>query len=202
MAEQRAERAQLLQVDERTEPMWTHLGLSPIEAVLVIVSALGVYAAFTLLIRLLGQRSVARMSTFDVLVVLVLGAVAGRVITGSTPTLTAGVLALVVLFTLHLAVQRLARRRWFAVLVRDRAVLLMAEGRPIEAHLRRTGISRDDLRTVLRNAGVRSSKEVACVVLEPAGGVSVIRRGALLERDLFEDVVGVELIADDVFEPA
>lgn len=180
--------------------MWVRLGLNASDAVLVIVSAIGVYVVFTLLIRLLGQRSVARMTTFDVLVVLVLGALAGRVITGSTPTLAAGVLGLVVLFGLHLAVRRLSRLRWFGALVRDRPVLLMAGREPVEAELRRAGVSAADLRTILRSAGIRDPDEVACVVLEPAGGVSVIRRGKPLDRRLFADVRGIELLADGVEE--
>jgi len=179
--------------------VWDRLGLSPSDAVLVIASAIGIYAAFTLLIRLLGQRSVARMTTFDVLVVLVLGAVAGRVITGSTPTLAAGVLGLVVLFALHLGVQRLSRLRWFGALVRDRPVLLMAGREPIAANLHRAGVSAADLRTVLRSAGIRDPGEVACVILEPAGSVSVIRRGAPLDPRLFADVRGIELLDDNCF---
>lgn len=78
--------------------MWSRLGLGLDDAVLVVVSAVGVHAVFTPLIRVLGQRSVARMTTSDVLVVLVLGAVAGRGVTGSTPALAAGALGLLVLF--------------------------------------------------------------------------------------------------------
>ena len=176
--------------------MWSHLGLSGRDALLVVLSAVGVYAAFTVLVRLLGQRSIARMTTFDVLVVLVLGAVAGRVITGYTPSLAAGVLALVVLFAIHLGVQRLSRLRWFGPLVRDRPVLLMAGRVPVAAHLRRTGVSMADLRSILRSTGIARMDEVACVILEPAGGVSVIRGGAPLDYSLFEDVQGIELLDD------
>jgi uncharacterized membrane protein YcaP (DUF421 family) len=168
----------------------------------VIVSAIGVYVAFTVLIRLLGQRSIARMSTFDVLLVLVVGSVAGRVITGYTPSLAAGVLALIVLFATHLAVQRLARRRWFAWFVRDRPVLLMGGAELMEAHLRRAGVSRAELHAVLRAAGIGDPREVAAVVLESAGGVSVVRRGVPLDRRLFADVVGSERIPPEDFRPA
>ena len=180
--------------------MWSRLGLQPTEALLVIVSAIGVYVAFTLLVRLLGQRSIARMSTFDVLVVLVVGSVAGRVVTGYTPSLAAGVLALIVLFSTHLAVQRLARRGWFAWLVRDRPVLLMGGAETMDAHLRRAGVSRAELHAVLRSAGIRDPQEVAAVVLESAGGVSVVRRGVPLDRELFADVVGWERIPPESFQ--
>lgn len=179
--------------------MWTRLGISWTEAALVIVSAVAVYAVFTVLVRLLGQRTIARMTTFDVLVVLVLGSVAGRVITGYTPSLAAGVLGLVVLFVAHLAVQRIAFCRPWSRVLRGRPVLLMAAGVAVDEHLHRTGITPSDLRAVLRVKGIRSADDVACVVLEAAGELSVVQEGALLDRALFADVLGVELIPKRYF---
>lgn len=182
--------------------MWSRLAVTWPEAALVVVSALTVYAAFTVLVRLLGQRTIARMTTFDVLVVLVLGSVAGRVITGYTPSLAAGVLALVVLFGAHLAVQRIASRRPWSRLLRDRPVLLMAGGVAVDDQLRRTGVTPADLRAVLRLKGVRNPAEVACVVLEATGELSVVQASAPLDRALFADVLGADLIPERYFEPS
>jgi uncharacterized membrane protein YcaP (DUF421 family) len=173
--------------------------ISPLEALEVVASATGVYLAFLLLVRLFGQRSIARMSTFDIAIVLTLGSAAGRVITGYTPTLTAGVVALVTLFVLRWLAQQAARTRLGAALLRDRPVLLMAGGALLEETLGRARVTAEEVLEALRVAGVRNRDEVACVVLEATGAVSVTKRGAPLERGLFAGLRDAERIPAELF---
>src|SRR5699024_5677695 len=70
---------------QRRLPVAETLAIGAADGARVAASAVAIVAALLLLLRLLGQRSVARMTTFDVAVVLVLGAAGGRVITGRTP---------------------------------------------------------------------------------------------------------------------
>jgi len=182
--------------------MWDALGLHPLEAVAVVASATGIYFAFLILVRLLGQRSIARMSTFDVAVVLTLGSAAGRVITGYTPSLAAGVLALVTLFTLRWIAQQVGTTRFGASIVRDRPILLMAGPVMLEDTMAKARIAEDEVREALRVAGVRNVDEVACVVLESTGSVSVTKRGAPLERQLFAGIKGADRLPDDLFAEA
>jgi uncharacterized membrane protein YcaP (DUF421 family) len=58
------------------------LGLSWIEAAAVVVSTVAVYLAFLVLIRIVGQRAVAPMSSFDFAAATALGAVMGRTVRG------------------------------------------------------------------------------------------------------------------------
>jgi uncharacterized membrane protein YcaP (DUF421 family) len=76
------------------------LGVDGPGVLAVVLSAVGIYLAFLLMVRLLGQRVLSRLSTFDAVVAVMLGAVAGRAVLGDTPTLAAGVLALGTLFAL------------------------------------------------------------------------------------------------------
>ena len=66
------------------------LGVDAPGALAVVASAVGIYLAFLLMVRVLGQRVLSRLSTFDAVVVVMLGAVAGRAVLGDTPTLAAG----------------------------------------------------------------------------------------------------------------
>src|SRR5436305_1558716 len=85
------------------------LGLQWADAASVVVSAVGVYLGFLILIRLIGQRALASMSSFDVAAVIALGAVMGRAVLGYTPTLLGGLLGMVTLFALQAGFS-LARR--------------------------------------------------------------------------------------------
>lgn len=51
----------------------------------------------------------------------------------------------------------------------------------------------------LRESGIRHRSEVACVILEPTGEVTVLRRGILLDRSLMLDVRGVEHVPEEFF---
>jgi uncharacterized membrane protein YcaP (DUF421 family) len=172
--------------------------IDPEEALAVVLTTIGVYVSFLLLVRLFGPRSIARMSTFDIAIVLTIGSAAGRVLTGYTPTLEAGVVALATLFLLRWVAQRVGQTRLGAVLVRDRPVLLMAGSQLLEENLGRARVAEDEVLAALRFAGVRSRDEVACVVLEATGAVSVTKRGAPLERALFAGLRGAERLPADL----
>lgn len=164
------------------------LGIGPVAAVWVVVSALVIVAVLLVLLRLLGQRSVARMTTFDVAVLLVLGSAGGRVITGYTPTLGAGLIAITVLIVLRSLADRMARTSWGARLIRNRPILLVEGEQILQENLARARVSNEQLWEALRLAGVRNLGEVGHVVFETTGAVSVLRKGAPLDSRLLEGV--------------
>ena len=176
------------------DALGTELGITPTHAVAVVLSAVGIYVAFLVFVRIFGQRVLTAMSTFDVVITVMLGAVAGRVILGHPPTLMSGVLGLATLFLLEVVFGHLgARSRWRRVF-NSPTRLLMVGDRVDEHALRCAHITRPELNGALRRAGVRSYHEVACVVHEPGGGISVLRRGVPIDRRILHDVAGAEQI--------
>ncbi|MDQ7907628.1 DUF421 domain-containing protein [Phytohabitans sp. ZYX-F-186] len=169
------------------------LGLGWADAIAVVVAAVVSYAALLLLIRLTGRRLLARLSVPDHAAGVAVGAVMGRAILGHTPTLLAGVVGLATLFGLHCAAVY-GRGRRLHRLVRTPPVLLVADGTVLPAQLRRAGISQDELRQRIRLAGVGCYRDVAAVVLETTGAISVLRHGATVAEDVFGDVRGKEHI--------
>lgn len=174
--------------------MWATLGIKPIEAVAVSLGALGIYLAILFLIRLLGQRSVASMTDTDTAAIVLLGAVGGRAVLGYTPTLVAGVIGLVTLFIIRLVVAWIRRYSAGMWVVGNRPILLMADGRIIEANLARTRIRRIEIYSKLRAAGVLRRDEVACAILEPTGDISILKHTDVIDPVLLESVVGREEI--------
>lgn len=181
--------------------MWAQLLLTPVEAATVAVSTAGIYWAFVVLVRLLGQRALARMSSTDLATVVALGAVIGRAALGYTPTLGAGVVALLTLFAMQAVAGQVRRRARTARVLNNPPVLLMAGSDVLAQNMRRTHLAEEELWPALRLAGIRTRAEVACVILEPTGELSVLRRGAALDRGLMADVRGVEHLPEDLFAP-
>ncbi|MEH0108496.1 YetF domain-containing protein [Tersicoccus sp. MR15.9] len=179
--------------------MWDRLGTDGAGVIAVMIAAAGIYVVFLVIVRLFGQRPLARMATADVVVVLALGPIAGRAVLGTSVTLTAGAVALLTLFVLRLIVQRISRNGWGRHLVRTEPLVLMAGGRVQHDLLARARVSEGELYGALRGSGIRDCREVACVVLEPTGSVSVIRTGMPLDRVMFADLVGGERMPRDLF---
>jgi len=177
--------------------MWTEYGLDWVDAIRVVVSCIVFYGGVLLLVRVLGQRTLASLSSFDLAAIIALGAVIGRAILGDTPTLFAGLLGLATLLILQAVTGQVRRFRRAARVVNSPAVVLMAGDELLLDNMARSHVVADEVYSKLRLAGVRNRSEVACVIMEPTGQISVLRRGAPLDDDLLRGVVGAERIPRD-----
>lgn len=173
--------------------MREYLTISPAQAAAVVLSAVGMYGAFLVLVRVFGARVLARMSTFDFVVTLMLGAIAGRVILGDTPVLEAGVLGLGTLLMLEVAVGKLRTiprlHRWLT----PAPIFILEGGRVLEDGLRRAHITIDEVAGALRTQGIRHLDEVAYGIFEPTGAISLLRIGRDVDDRLLTDVVRPEV---------
>ncbi|GAB3167141.1 DUF421 domain-containing protein [Myceligenerans halotolerans] len=170
------------------------LGISPLEAVAVVLATVGMYAALVVLVRLLGQRMLAGLSAFDLAAIIGIGSIMGRAALGEAPRLAGGILALATLAACQLVTSRI--RGWGARAITTRPVVLMAGPEIVERNLRRCRVAPHELAGRLRQAGIRNVDEVAIAVLEPSGTISVIRRGEPLSPLLLDGVDGAELVPD------
>ena len=122
------------------------LGLTWTQAATVIVSTIGVYIAFLILLRIFGQRALGAMSSFDFAAAIALGAVMGRTLLGATPTLIAGLIGMSTLFVLQAAFGLVRRSRRLDRALSNLPLLLMANGTVLHGNLRKAQIVEDELR--------------------------------------------------------
>jgi len=178
------------------------LWITPTEALAVVLATTGMYLAMLVLVRVLGQRVLSGLSTFDLVAVIAFGSIIARASLGEVPRLAGGIVALVTLLALQGLVGIVRRLRWGALAVSSDPILLMAGERVIEQHLRRCHVQPAELQSRLRMAGIRHPHEVAAVVLEPTGAVSVLRRGERIDPMLLSGVVGASLLPPDLLSDA
>lgn len=161
------------------------------DAIAVVVSAVVIYVVFLLYVRLFGARVLAQISTFDGLIVIMLGAVAGRVILMNVPWLPAGILGLGTLFVLEATFGELRKRSLGNRILNQAPLAVMVDGVPQDAALAKAHLAHDELMSALRQAGVRRLAEVRLAVFEPHGRISVIRVGEDIDPELLR---GVEFV--------
>ncbi|WP_147915517.1 DUF421 domain-containing protein [Ruania zhangjianzhongii] len=170
------------------------LGVTPLEALAVVLGTAGMYVTMVIIIKLVGQRMLSSMSSFDVAAVIAFGSILGRAALGEAPRLAAGILSLATLVAMQ-AVAGLVRsvRRGGRLIVSE-PVLLMAGSAVVEENMRHCHVVLAELQSRLRQAGIRHRGEVAAVVFEPSGAISVLRRGDGIEENLLDGVRGGELV--------
>ncbi len=142
----------------------------------MIPRALVVFISGIVLVRLADKRSFAKKSAFDVLLILILGSIMGRSITGSErlfPTIG----ACFFLILLHRLMGSLACR-WptFENWVKGHADVLVRDGQVQQQTLRRHHISDEDLAEQLRlKAMAEDTQRVRLACLERSGEISFIK---------------------------
>jgi uncharacterized membrane protein YcaP (DUF421 family) len=140
-----------------------------------------IYLALLVGIRLTGQRQLGQMSAFDLVLLLIIANAVQNAMVGPDTTLTGGLVAAGVLLFWHQVIDRLRRSsRTFSRLLAGEGIILINYGAILEDHLRRAGVTRDELLQALREHGVPAIDQVRLAVLEPDGAVSVIRYDDLL----------------------
>ena len=140
-----------------------------------------VYLALLVGLRLTGTRQLGQMSTFDLVLLLIIANAVQNAMVGPDTSLAGGLVAAGVLIGWHRVIDwwRLRSRR-FAKLLAGEGIMLIHGGNVLEAHCRRGGINRDELLQALREHGVADIGDVLLAVLEPDGAISVIRNDEVM----------------------
>lgn len=169
-----------------------HIGIELYRIPIVIASAALIYLAFLLIVRVFGARILSGSSGFDTVVIVMFGAVAGRVVLGHPPTVVAGLIGLLTLVAMEAvfgAVESSVRGRR---ILSAPPTVVFVHGQAVADACRRTHTSPADLQVVMRRAGVQSPADVQCIILESRGTYSLIREGAPIDPDLLSGVRGAE----------
>lgn len=178
------------------------LGIELWRIPIVIVSAIAIYLVFLLLVRIFGARVLSGLTGFDIVVGVMLGAVAGRVIIGHPPTLAAGIIGLVTLLCCEAAFGLVRNNIRLHRAINARPTVVLAHGQPQPDLMRKTHITYDEITSCIRKAGFSNLAKVRCIVLEPSGALSVLGYDDTLDPNVLHDVVGAErVLAGENVEP-
>lgn len=135
-----------------------------------------VYSAVIVLVRLGKKRFLAQATAFDAILLVLIGSVASRAISGTAPFFSS-LLATAVLIAVHTVFSFISRQSdTFSDLIKGNPTPIIKDGTVDEQALARTHMSRGDLFEDLRKKGVTEITEVAEATLERDGTLSVIKK--------------------------
>lgn len=138
--------------------------------------ALIMYIVLLAIIRAGKKRFLGSATAFDVVLVIILGSIASRAITGNAPFFVSMV-ALAALVAMHWIISAVSRDwKSFSDVVKGHSTILIRDGRVDRKALKAAHMSQDDLDEDLRSQGIDDVKEAAEARLERSGKLSVIRK--------------------------
>jgi uncharacterized membrane protein YcaP (DUF421 family) len=141
-----------------------------------IVKAVVVYMVLLVLFRLSGKRTLAEVTPFDLVLLLIISEATQGALVDSDDSMTHALLLVGTLIGLNVLLSGLKTRFQTAERVMDSAPLLIVEnGKPIEAHMNKERIDVDDVLDAAREMhGIGSLEEIRYAVLERNGKISII----------------------------
>jgi len=147
---------------------WTGLGRVLLEGTVA-------YGALVAILRISGKRTLTKLNAFDLVVTVALGSTLATILLSKEVALAEGVLALALLVTLQAIITWLSvRSPRFQSVVKSEPTLLVREGAFLRGAMRRQRITREEIMAVIRSEGMADPSEVAALVLETDGSMSVI----------------------------
>jgi len=136
-----------------------------------------IFVALYLLVRLMGKRELAQMTPFELIVLVVIGDLIQQGVTQNDFSLTGAIIAISTIAFLAMAMS------WAAYLwpraerlLEGEPRVIVRDGEILEHNLRRNRLTRSEIETEMRLAGIGHLEDVAWAILEPRGKISFIQR--------------------------
>ena len=135
------------------------------------------FAFIFLITRVVGRRELGGLEPFDLILLVVLGDLVQQGVTQSDYSITGSLIVISTLGLLTVFVTWLSFRfRRLRPILEGEPVVLVEDGRPIDANLRRERLTVAELRAEARLQQIGSLREVQWAVLETSGNISFLKR--------------------------
>lgn len=147
----------------------------------MVVSAFVIYFFLLVVFRIAGARSLAQITAFDLVLLLVIAEAVQQGLIGEDFSLTNALVLIVSLIGIDIGLSLLKQRFHDIGHVMDsRPLIIVERGKPIPEHMAKARVDEEDVLSAARQAhGLRGMAEVDYAVLEASGAISIIpRRGA------------------------
>ncbi len=143
-----------------------------------ILRGVATYLFLLLIFRLSGKRSLAQITTFDAILVLIISEAIQEALIGGDPSMTNAFLLVVTLLGLDMLMQSISAR-WQAAdkLLNSVPLVLIEDGQVLQERLAQMRVTEDDiLEEARRLLGIERLEQIKYAVLERNGGITIIPR--------------------------
>lgn len=141
-----------------------------------VIRALLVYLFLLLLLRLTGKRTLAQITTFDFVLLLIISEATQQALTGTDDSMTNSAIVVTTLIALNILMSWLKQRsKAIDRVLDDIPLLVVADGKPLADRMEKSRIDEDDILDAARETqGLERMDEIRHAILERNGKISII----------------------------
>lgn len=141
-----------------------------------VVRALSIYLFLLLVFRIIGKRSLSESTTFDFVLLLVIGEVTQQALVGADYSLTAAFVLIISLVTIDLLFGLLKDRfPFFGKIAESVPLIIVDHGKPLRIRMHKLKVSEEDVLEAGRlHVGIERMEEIKYAVLEKDGSISIV----------------------------
>ncbi|UVL10954.1 DUF421 domain-containing protein [Pseudomonas rhodesiae] len=141
-----------------------------------VLRAAAIYLVLMVLFKIAGRRSLAELTTFDLVLLMVIGEATQQALLGDDFSLTNAVLVIATLIAIDIGLPLIKQRfTWLARVLDGGPTVLVEHGRLLPERLKRARLDADDVLEAARSAqGIVELRQIRFAILERNGKISVI----------------------------
>jgi uncharacterized membrane protein YcaP (DUF421 family) len=141
-----------------------------------VLRAVAIYLGLLIILRCSGKRSLAQITTFDFVLLLVLGESTQQALIGDDFSITTGLLLIGSLVGIDITFSFLKERSaWFDRWVDGLPLVIVADGRPLHDRMRQSRVDEGDILAAARERqGLERIDQIKYAVLERSGAISIV----------------------------
>jgi uncharacterized membrane protein YcaP (DUF421 family) len=141
-----------------------------------IIRAAVVYLVLLVVFRISGKRSLAQITTFDFILLLIIAEAIQQAMLAQDNSMTNSLLLVLTLFGIDIGLSLMKQKSpMLEKLIDDVPLVLVEDGRPIKERLEKARVDEGDILSSARELqGLERMDQIKYAVLERSGGISVI----------------------------
>lgn len=137
-----------------------------------------VYLFLLVLLRLTGKRTLAQVTTFDFVLLLIISEATQQALIGEDNSMINCAIVVSTLIGLNILMSLLKQRSaWIDRLLDDIPLVIVADGKPLKDRMVKARVDEDDVLDAAReNHGLERMDQIRHAILERDGAISIIPR--------------------------
>lgn len=137
-----------------------------------------VYLFLLVLLRLTGKRTLAQITTFDFVLLLIISEATQQALIGEDNSMINAAIVVATLIGLNVFLSLLKQRyRWVDRILDDIPLVIVADGQPLKDRMDKARVDEDDVLDAAREIhGLERMDQIRHAILERDGQISIIPR--------------------------
>lgn len=143
-----------------------------------VLRATAIYLALLVLFKIAGRRSLAELTTFDFVLLMIIGEATQQALLGDDFSLTNALMVIVTLIAIDVGLSLLKQRsQWVSQLIDGGPTVIVEDGRILQGRMRHARLVEADIMEAARSSqGIETLEQIKFEIIERNGKISVIAK--------------------------